>query len=72
MFSLTTMIPNKKLNISSIAEAFSIGEFEQAFDYLDENIIWTIIGESEILGKQAVISHCKQIKEYFQLGYDTL
>lgn len=65
MFSLTTMISDKKLNSSSIAETFSIGEFEQAFDYLDENIVWDIVGEIEIQGKEAVISYCKQVKEYF-------
>lgn len=65
MFSLTTMISDKKLNNSSITETFSIGEFEQAFDYLDENIVWNILGETEIQGKEAVISYCKQVKEYF-------
>lgn len=65
MFSLTSLTTYQKININSIAEAFSMGEFEEVFDYLDENIIWTILGESEILGKHAVTNHCKQVKDYF-------
>ena|SRR5690606_34391487 len=65
MFSLTTLSDNKRINITSLAEAFSVGEFDEVVDYLDENIVWTIPGETELQGKQAVINHCKQVKEYF-------
>jgi hypothetical protein len=65
MFSLTTLSDNKRINITSLAEAFSVGEFEQVLDYLEENMVWIILGETEIRGKQAVINHCQQVKAYF-------
>jgi len=65
MFSLTTLSDNKRINITSLAEAFSVGEFEQVLDYLEEIIVWTIPGEAELQGKPAVINHCKQVKDYF-------
>jgi len=65
MFSLTTLSAYKRIDINALAEAFSVGEFEEVFDYLDENLVWTIPGEAEIKGKQAVINHCRQVKEYF-------
>ncbi len=65
MFSLTTLSDNRRKNMDALAEAFSVGAFEEVFDYLDDNIVWTIPGETELQGKQAVIDHCKQVKEYF-------
>ena|SRR5690606_15909350 len=65
MFSLTTMANSKKINNIEFAENFSVGKFEEVFNYLDENIVWIIVGESEIRGKEAVVSHCKQVKDYF-------
>lgn len=65
MFSLTTLSSYKRVNIDSLAEAFSVGEFEEVFDYLDKSMVWTILGEAEIKGKQAVINHCSQVKAYF-------
>ena len=65
MFSLTMMVNFRETNKIELAENFSVGKFKEVFDYLDENIVWTIIGETEFRGKQAVVSHCKQVKEYF-------
>jgi ketosteroid isomerase-like protein len=65
MFSLTTLSDNRRKNLDALAEAFSVGQFEEVFDYLEENIVWTIPGETELQGKQAVFGHCKQVKEYF-------
>ncbi len=65
MFSLTTLSDYKRINIEAVAEAFSVGEFEQVVQYLDDNIVWAIPGETKIQGKKAVVTHCEQIKEYF-------
>ncbi|MGE4347208.1 MAG: nuclear transport factor 2 family protein [Flavobacteriaceae bacterium] len=65
MFSLTTLAAHKRFNIDSIAEAFSVGEFEHVFDELDENIVWIILGEAEFKGKKDVVNHCEQVKNYF-------
>ncbi len=59
------MVNSRETNKIELAENFSVGKFKEVFDYLDENIVWTIIGETEFRGKQAVVSHCQQVKEYF-------
>jgi hypothetical protein len=48
-----------------IASAFSDGRFEETFAYLDENILWHVVGENEFKGKEAVISRCKEVASYF-------
>ncbi|MFA5556577.1 MAG: hypothetical protein WDA29_05675 [Flavobacteriaceae bacterium] len=59
------MAAHNRFNIDSIAEAFSVGEFEHVFDELDENIVWIILGEAEFKGKKDVVNHCEQVKNYF-------
>ena len=53
------------MTIKSIAQAFSNGEFQSVFPYLDHNIVWQVVGESEFLGKEAVMQQCLQVKAYF-------
>lgn len=49
-----------------IAEAFSNGKFEITYPYLSSDIEWTIIGENEFTGRQAVIDNCEKTSEYFK------
>ena len=65
MFSLTSLVGDRRLDLASIAEAFSIGEFPTVFPYLDENIVWTVTGENQFIGKQAVIDNCLKAESYF-------
>lgn len=53
------------MNIKSIAQAFSNGEFQSVFPYLADTIVWQVVGESEFLGKEAVMQQCLQVKAYF-------
>lgn len=53
-------------SIKEIALSFSNGEFEKTNEHLNENIIWEIIGENVLKGKQAVIENCEQTAAYFK------
>lgn len=53
------------MNIKSIAQAFSNGEFQSVFPYLADTIVWQVVGENEFLGKEAVMQQCLQVKAYF-------
>lgn len=53
------------MNIKSIAQAFSNGEFQSVFSYLANSIVWHVVGENEFLGKEAVMQQCLQVKAYF-------
>lgn len=65
MLSLTSFAGSRRFDLASIAESFSIGEFQAVFPYLDENIVWAVIGENQFIGKQAVIDNCLQVEHYF-------
>ena len=49
-----------------IAELFSNGKFENVTDYLNDEIVWNIIGGNIFKGKNAVIAYCKQTAAYFK------
>ena len=53
------------MDISEIAVAFSNGKFNESYEYLNEDIIWEVIGEKTFKGKQAVIQNCQQTANYF-------
>lgn len=55
-----------KLTKREISEAFSLGNFEITFPYLDENIEWNIVGENIFKNRKAVVEHCQQTSKYFQ------
>ncbi len=50
---------------SAIAEAFSNGQFAITYPYLADHVEWTIVGEVQFSGKEAVITHCEQTAGYF-------
>lgn len=49
-----------------ISVAFSNGEFENIYDLIAENAVWTVIKENTFIGKQAIIDNCKQVGAYFK------
>lgn len=67
MFSLVPFFNTHPtvIRMSAVAKAFSNGEFQTAFPYLDEDVIWTIVGENQFVGKQAVVENCLQVEQYF-------
>ena len=54
------------MNNIDIAKHFSLGQFSQIFQYLDDEILWDVIGESTFSGKLAVIEQTQKIESYFQ------
>ncbi len=44
-----------------IAEAFSRGEFQSAYDHFSETIEWDIIGDKKLTGKKPVVDYCEKI-----------
>ena len=49
-----------------ICVAFSTGNFEATFNYLDENISWNIIGTQILKGKEKIIEFCNQTSNFFK------
>ncbi len=49
-----------------IAELFSNGKFEKVMDYLNDEIVWNVVGETVLKGKSAVKENCEQTAAYFK------
>jgi limonene-1,2-epoxide hydrolase len=54
------------MTLQQIAESFSGGKFNQVYQYLSDNILWSIVGENSFEGKKAVIDNCEQVASYFK------
>ncbi len=48
-----------KYSKKEIATLFSIGKFENIMGYLNDGIVWNIVGEHILEGKKAVIENCE-------------
>jgi ketosteroid isomerase-like protein len=44
-----------------VARAFSGHRFEEALLYLADDIVWTLVGETELTGSQAVAEACRSM-----------
>lgn len=55
------------LSNREIAESFSAGKFENAFPYLAEDVVWKIVGDTEIVGKSQVVENCQQANNHGEL-----
>jgi ketosteroid isomerase-like protein len=51
---------------AQIAESFSAGNFETAYPYLAENVVWAVPGENTFSGRAAVIENCSRTAAYFK------
>ncbi len=51
---------------SQIAEEFSKGNFEFAYNHLAQDIQWNIVGDKLLTGKDQVIEFCNKTAEYFR------
>ncbi len=51
---------------AQIATAFSNGNFELAYPYLADEVVWRVVGEDVFRGKDEVINNCKQVAGYFK------
>lgn len=49
-----------------ISEEFSKGNFEFSFIFLAEDILWNLVGDKVLKGKDSVIDFCKKTAEYFK------
>lgn len=54
------------INPSQIAEEFSKGNFEFAYNNLSQDIQWNIVGDKLLTGKDQVIEFCNKTAEYFK------
>lgn len=51
---------------SAIATAFSMGAFDQIYEYLSDNARWEVPGENSFENKQAIIKQCNEVATYFK------
>lgn len=49
-----------------ICEEFSKGNFEFAYEFLNKDITWNIIGNELLTGKEKVIEFCQNTSAYFK------
>jgi ketosteroid isomerase-like protein len=56
------MIPSEK----QIAEEFSKGNFEFAYNYFAQDIQWNIVGDKLLTGRDDVIDFCNKTALYFK------
>lgn len=55
----------KHINVLT-AETFSTGRFEEIYDRLSDDVVWTIAGESTFRGKAEVVRNCRSVSDYFR------
>ena len=55
----------KHVNVLT-AEAFSMGRFEETYERLSDDVVWTIAGESVFRGKDEVVNNCRNVSDYFK------
>ena len=44
-----------------ISEQFSLGNFTFCYDHFGDDVVWNIIGNRSLKGKQEVIAYCEQM-----------
>lgn len=54
------------MTIEDTARSFSDHHFEAAAPQLADDLVWTIVGEAPIVGKDAVIAACESSAEYLE------
>jgi ketosteroid isomerase-like protein len=47
-----------------VAEAFSRHDFETAYPHLADDVRWTVVGDREIVGRDAVVGACDESAAY--------
>lgn len=55
----------KLINVLT-AEAFSMGRFEETYDRLSDDVVWTVVAESNFRGKDEVVNNCRNVSAYFK------
>lgn len=60
-----------KPGIEQVAESFSRHGFQDTYPYLADDIVWNIVGNTQIVGKNAVISACDESAAYLKSATTT-
>jgi ketosteroid isomerase-like protein len=53
-----------EMSIELQARAFSECNFEDVYPYLSEDVVWNVIGDEPLEGKQEVVNACEESAEY--------
>ncbi len=53
-----------RLTNKQVAEAFSRHDFQSAYDYLSDTILWDIVGGEHHAGREKVIETCESSAQY--------
>lgn len=51
---------------TELANMFSNGDFEKAFDFIAEDAEWMVVEEDHFVGKEEIVKQCKQVSNYFK------
>lgn len=55
-----SLTPEELATPEAVAEAFSSHRFEEALPHLADDIVWSVIGDEPVLGRDAVEKLCRQ------------
>lgn len=47
------------MNTDELARAFSGHAFEQTFDHLAADVVWNLVGQTQLVGRDAVVAACR-------------
>lgn len=48
-----------------IAQAFSMGKFDEVLEFIAEDAVWEVVEEGFFEGKDAIVANCNQVAAYF-------
>jgi hypothetical protein len=58
--------------MDQIAEAFCSHRFIETFPYMADEIKWNMIGNEELIGREAVIDHCNKSAKFLETVSSTI
>jgi ketosteroid isomerase-like protein len=58
---VTSPVRRERATIEEIARAFSGHDFEAAYPYLADDATWSVVGEDELVGKEAITRACERL-----------
>lgn len=54
------------MSIQEVSIAFSNGKFDEVYEFIAENAVWIVVGETTFTGKKAIVDNCSQVADYFK------
>ena len=60
------------LDMDQIAKAFCSHRFSETYPYMADEIKWNIVGQEELVGREAVLAQCKKGLKFLETVSSTI